>query len=87
VASHGKQSAEVSSSDNNEHQSVDKNASQQLLNSGEKNVSLKTKDNNQKSDVLLKQAPDISTTDNSTPDSEVPGKLYFAVQILRWLVV
>lgn len=77
----------MSSSDNNEHQSVDKNASQQLLNSGEKNVSLKTKDNNQKSDVLLKQAPDISTTDNSTPDSEVPGKLYFAVQILRWLVV
>jgi hypothetical protein len=88
----------MSSSDNNhlpenknnvhQNQVVDKNVSQQLLVSDEKNISLKIIDSNQESDaVLLGQVPDVSTTDNSTPDSELPGKLYFVIQILRKLVM
>lgn len=98
MASHENESMEVSSSDNNhlpknknnvhQNQVADKNAHQQLLVSGGKNVSLKTKDSNQQSDdVLLRHVPDVSTTDNSTPDSELPGELYFAVHILKRLVV
>jgi ribosomal protein S4E len=97
VASHENESREVTSSDNNhlpktktighQNQVVDKDASQQLLLSDGKNVSIKTKDSSQQSDVLLKQVPDVSTTDNSTPDSEPPGELYFAVHILKKLMV
>jgi hypothetical protein len=88
VASNGNGSREANSNDSNENQIVDKNTSQQLVVTGETNVSLKTKDSNQQSDdVLLRQVRDISATDNSTPDSELPGKLYVEVQILRWLVV
>ncbi|XP_023717504.1 zinc finger protein 91 [Cryptotermes secundus] len=86
VASHENESKEVSSSDNNnlpenknnvhQNQVVDKNTHQQLPVSGGKNVSLNTKDNNQQSDdVLLRQVPDVSTTDNSTPDGELPGSM------------
>lgn len=88
MASNGNGSREANSNDSNENQIVDKNTSQQLVVTGETNVSLKTKDSNQQSDdVLLRQVRDISATDNSTPDSELPGKLYVEVQILRWLVV
>jgi hypothetical protein len=88
VESNGNGSREVSSSDSNENQIVDKDSNHQPVVNGETNVSLKTKDSNQQSnDALLRQVPDVSETDNSTPDSELPGKLYFAVQILRWLMV
>jgi hypothetical protein len=98
VASHENELGEVTSSDNNHlpenknnvnpNQVVDKNAHLQLLVNGGKNISIKTKDSNQQSDdVLLRQVPDVSTTDNSNPDSELPGELYFAVHILKRLVV
>lgn len=98
MASHENEPREVNSSDNNhlpenknnvqQNQVVDKNVHQQLLVSGGKNVSLKTKDTNQQSDdILLRQVPDVSATDVSTPDSEPPGELYFPVHIFKRLVV
>jgi hypothetical protein len=75
----------------NDHQSqvVDNNASPVdstsshsviATSSGEKSASSKTKDSNQESgDELLQQVPDASKPDDSTPDSELPGKLYFVI--------
>jgi hypothetical protein len=50
------------------------------VSSGEKIVSSKIKDNNEESgDALLRQVPNVSTPDDSTLDSELPGKLYFVI--------
>jgi hypothetical protein len=53
------------------------------MSSGEKSLSSELKDDNRGYDDELQKVPDISKSDNSTPDSELSGKLYFVILLRR----
>jgi hypothetical protein len=57
------------------------------ISGSEKSISLKTKDTDpEPGDEHLQQVPDASRPDDSTPDSELPGKLYCVVLLRRQVI-